>query len=262
MDTEKQSSPHGFVKLLIWILPTLVLLLAALFVFKLVPTLFSALTFAAIVLIGLIISRLLMLLISKKTGVQKAWRIAVWVAALLLLLFISLFLPRATHERTEINAQSRFENAAARYLDESFIPLELGTTRSVEYHNVNTIAAIFESSSYTLLCTYDEEEYAAEKAALEARYSFRTKDLPTEFVISGEEVKRIPPYTDIGNYNFRFVLPRDEYPDDCFFKSCFIIVTNDESHEIGYIVFYDYDLDEADDLTRFLIDYCGWNYIR
>ena len=116
-----------------------------------------------------------------------------------------------------------------------------------------------------LLCRYGAEDYQAEKAAVEARYVFRTKPLETGKVEDGETLT-ISPYARIGGDEFRFVLPEDD-PENknvhyCFYHRSVMIVTNDETKEIGYLFFKDKELDVAEDLTEFLNNYCAWKLIR
>ena len=37
---------------------------------------------------------------------------------------------------------------------------------------------------------------------------------------------------------------------------------NDVERQIAYIAFSDIDLDEAENLTEFIVEYCGWKYIH
>ena len=116
-------------------------------------------------------------------------------------------------------------------------PLELGTPESLEYHSYDTNAlVVFQSQSCTLLCRYADEDYDAAKAALEARYRFRTELMDTEYAFGDKQVKQIEPYTRIGDDFFRVLMPRDgerEFADD-FYKGCILIMTNDVRREIGY----------------------------
>ena len=199
-----------------------------------------------------------------------------WVCLTLLALALVLSsgcsaLPKFNHTQTDKNALAEFEKAVSKlYLSgdnvpaELLIPQEIGEPSTTEFHSYTTAAYIFESRAYTLLCRYDEAEYAKEKAALETRYSFRTEPVYSEDTLISKNAKELEPEFDIGGDHFRFIMPNDEYEGymGVFFKGCSLVVTNDERHEIAYIVYKDTDLDVADDLVEFVNDTCGWKYVR
>ena len=206
----------------------------------------------------------------------KVKRPFAWFVPLLLLVLFAfngcLPFPIARHKRYEENAQAKFEEAVLKIYPESgsipvdlVVPPEIGSPAATEFHSYWTYMAIYESNAYTLLCSYGEEEYAAAKAAIEARYSFRTEPLDAGYVPRGQKAVQIEPYARIGDDCFRFLLPADEDDQDgwdAFYKRCLMVMTNDAEHEIGFIVFQDLDLDEAEDLAEFLNLWCGWKYIR
>ena len=177
-----------------------------------------------------------------------------------ILFIISLFVH---HYSTKINAQSRFEAKVETVLPDALsLPLDLDSPKTVVLHKYRTNSlGIFQSRSCTLLCRYDEAEYAAAKAALEARCRFRTE--PLDSGSSDPENQLIEPFAEIGNDRFRFLCPEDHDEDAwAFYKRSILIVTNDVEQEIGYIVFEDVDLDVAENLTEFINEKCGWRYIR
>lgn len=177
-----------------------------------------------------------------------------------ILFMISLFVH---HYSTKINAQSRFEAEVETVLPDALpLPLDLDSPKTVVLHKYRTNSlGIFQSRSCTLLCRYDEAEYTAAKAALEARYRFRTE--PLDSGSSDPENHLIEPYVKIGNDQFRFLYPGDDDENAwAFYKRSILIVTNDVEQEIGYIVFEDIDLDVAENLTEFINERCGWKYIR
>lgn len=175
------------------------------------------------------------------------------------------------HSKTGVHALAKFERAVSDlYVPgdnvpaELLIPQEIGEPSSTKFYSNTTLMLIFETRAYTLLCRYDEAEYAREKAALETRYSFRTEPLYSEDTFFNKDAKELEPEFDIGGDHFRFIMPNDDYEGymGLFFKGCSLIATNDEEREIAYIVFKDQDLDVADDLTEFVNDTCGWKYVR
>ena len=204
----------------------------------------------------------------------KVKRPFAWFVPLLLLVLFAfngcLPFPIARHKRYEENAQAKFEEAVLKIYPESgsipvdlVVPPEIGSPDATEFHSYWTHMAIYDSNAYTLLCSYGEEEYAAAKAAIEARYSFRTEPLYSKDPTFSDDAKELDPEFDIGDDHFRFILPNDK--EDIyggFFKGCFIVVTNDVKYEIAYIAFMDMDLDVADDLAEFVKDTCGWRYVR
>ena len=208
-----------------------------------------------------------------KSGMAK--KLLLWLVPLLtLILFTSsgcLLLPIGRHKYDKAHALAKFEEAVSELYPpgdnvpvDLVVPPEIGSPSSTEFHSYCTSMIIFESKAYTLLCGYDEAEYTEAKAAIEARYSFRTEPLYSEDTTFSDDAKQLEPVFDIGDDHFRFIMPNDEYDGYCgeFFKGCFIVVTNDAEHEIAYIAFMDQDLDVADDLAEFVKDTCGWKYVR
>lgn len=263
---EKKRLPKWVVNLFSWCLPALVLLGA--FIGILSPVLDRSMisTLCLLLLIGLIVTRLIFLFRSRRAVGAKIWRAAVWTVLLMALIFLLPFFPLKLHRSIQEDAQSRFEASVSEvfpgYLSE---PLELGPVKSVEYHMYLESVAFWTNRSYTLLCRYDPSDYDGAKAALETRYSFRTEPLDAGYVPRGQKAVQIEPYARIGDDCFRFLLPADEDDQDgwdAFYKRCLMVMTNDAEHEIGFIVFQDLDLDEAEDLAEFLNLWCGWKYIR
>ena len=271
---KKNLLPSWAVKALIWCGPTLFFLLVDTAIFGLVPEKKTVATFCLIPLFGLMVTRMIFLFRSRRSVGAKIALAVLWLLLQALLWFIALFSPFNLYHCTRSEAQERFETYFSKlyYLSTTsqdtprslLFPLELGTPETLEFHSYDKHAAIFLSQSCALLCSYAEADYEAAKAALEARYSFRTELMDTEHAYRDKQVKQIEPYTRIGDDFFRVLLPRDgerEFTDD-FNKGCILIVTNDVRHEIGYIAFSDFDLDVAENLAEFLNDYCGWKHIR
>ena len=272
---KKPLLPPWAVTALIWCAPTLFFLLVDTAIFGLVPEKETIFTFCLIPLFGLMVTRLILLFRSRRSIGAKIGLTVLWLLLQAALWFVALFFPINLHHCVREDAPERFE---ARFSEMHFMairpessaksllfPLELGTPEALEYHSYDTSGlVIFQSQSCTLLCRYADENYDAAKAALEARYSFRTELMDTEHAYRDKQVKQIEPYTRIGDDFFRVLLPRDEESGfyDSFYKNCILIVTNDVRCEIGYIVFSDFDLDMAEDLAVFLNDYCGWKHIR
>lgn len=215
---------------------------------------------------GLIVSRLIFLLRSRRSIRAKTGRAIFYVALLFLLLFLGLFSPHQIHRSSQRNAVARFGSTLpdSDKRSTAFGSPTLGAPEKTTYHYYKTCAAVFESHAHILLCRYSPADYAAQKDKLERQYAFRTEALIGSPDLRGESTLLIEPYVRIENDEFRFLFPWDganEYGDR-YFKTCLMFVTNDETHEIGFIAFDDGDLDEAKDLTQFITDYCGWSVIR
>ena len=272
---KKPLLPPWAVKALIWCGPTLFFLLVDTAILGLVPEKETIFTFCLIPLFGLMVSRLIFLFRSRRSLGAKIGLTILWLLLQALLWFVALFFPINLYHCVREGAPEQFENHFSKLYflcttpqdtpKRLLFPLELGTPETQEYHRYEKMAfSVFHSSSCTLLCRYAEEDYEAAKAAVEARYRFRTELMDTEYSFGDKQVKQTEPFTRIGNDFFRVLLPRDgerEFTDD-YYKGCILIMTNDIRHEIGYIAFADMDLDMVEDLAAFVLDNCGWKHIR
>ena len=133
---------------------------------------------------------------------------------------------------------------------------DLGDPEQIEYHYFfNQIATFFDSDCYTLICTYSPEDYATMTAELEDRYTFHTEPLD-----AGET--DLPPLYTLDGYEFRFLEMHTDTYHLMFPKTMILIGTNDETHEIVWSCYDDDDLDYIPDPEEFLLEDCGWKYIR
>ena len=227
----------------------------------------NMISFAFYVLIpALIITRLIFLFRSKRGVGAKVWRTAVYAAILFIALFVGMLGPNEIYRSTHRNAWETFVSTfpdTGKRRDALGSP-ELGAPEEMTYHHYYFRFMIFRWDADILLCRYRPENYAAQKAALEQQYTFRTEPLIGASELNGEDAVYLEPCVTIGNDEFCFIFPGDEDNayGDRYFKRCLLLVTNDETHEIGFVTFIDDDLDEAKDLTRFLKEYCGWEYVR
>ena len=249
-------------KLIIWCLPTLILLLIGIFGIGIIPNRDSLPSFVTIAMIGLIITRIIFLLRSKSKFIIKALLLVVWIVIFLVVGFLGLFMSRTIHHVIKTDTQIRFEADIPRlFLESVSAPIEVGTTESTEYHMFARSALIFESRSWILLCRYNEEEYERAIESMEERFHFRTDALGTGYYDDdGVEIVD-DPYAMIGDERFRMVYPEDGNISDYFYKDCALIMTNDVKHQIAYIVFHDYDLDMTASLEEIINEYCGWKYL-
>ena len=250
------------VKLIIWCMPTLILLLISILWIGILPNRDSLFSFVAIAMTGLIVTRIIFLLRSQRKAGVKAALLIVWIVVFVAVGFFGLFMPRTIHRVIKVDAQSRFEADIPRlFLESVSAPIEVGTTESIEYHTVSMSALIFESRSWILLCQYNEEEYERSVTSGEERFSFRTEPLGTGYYDDHHVEITDDPYTVIGDERFRMLVPGD---GDIFYfyKGCFLIMTNDAKHQIAYIAFSDVDLDMTESLEALITEYCGRKYLN
>ena len=170
-------------------------------------------------------------------------------------LFSSLFL-EAYH------ADELCEKYEVVQCESDFLPEinDIGDTQSLAYYHVGRFnSMMFYSESDVLVCEYSEAEYLAQKAAIEEKYVFETRiderdDSYDQYVCY--------PYAEIDGFLFRRLADEEgaemysSYP-----KEVHIVGTNDETREIVYLDFYDFDLDYISDFTRFIKVDCGWDAI-
>ena len=260
---KKEKRCHeSVIKLIIWCAPTLILLLIIVFWSGIIPSQSSDLLIVIIALMGLIITRIIFLLRSPKKAATKAALILVWIVIFVVVGFFGLLLGRTIHHVIKTDAQSRFEADIPHYFLESVsAPIEVGSPKTTEYHTYSRSFSIFYSDSWILSCWYNEEEYTKTVTSIEEHFRFRTEPLGTGYYDENHIEIVDDPYTMIGDELFRMLVPGDGDISD-FYKSCFLIMTNDKNHQIAYIAFSDEDLDMIESLEDLINDYCGWKYLQ
>ena len=133
---------------------------------------------------------------------------------------------------------------------------DLGEPEKIEYHYFyNLFFTIFDSDCYTLICTYSPGDYASMTAELDSRYTFHTEPLD-----AGDT--ELPPLYTLKGYQFRFLEMDTETYNLWYPKYMILVGTNDETHEIVWSYYDDDDLDYISDPEDFLLDDCGWKFIR
>ena len=253
---------ESMARLIIWCMPTLILLLISVFWIRIIPNRESLPSFVLIATIGLIITRIIFLLRSPRKAGIKAALLVLWIVIFVVAGFIGLLTGRMTHHIIKADAQSRFEaDIPHLFLESVSAPIKVGTTESIEYHTFSWSALIFESRSWILLCRYNEEEYERAIASLEEPFRFRTEPLETGYYDDDRVAIVDDPYTTIGDECFRILDPGDG-DNSVFYKGCFMIMTNDAKHQIAYIAFSDDDLDMTESLEALINEYCGWKYLN
>lgn len=132
---------------------------------------------------------------------------------------------------------------------------DIGQPTEVEYYYVDSSFAIFCSETNHLICRYTPEEYEIQKARLDEEYIFQTETI-TLYDSSCE------PMTEIDGYRFR-MLSTEAYKESLYYpKSVILIGYSDEAREIVYIAYYNFDLDYISSLDTFIVEDCGWKYVR
>lgn len=119
-----------------------------------------------------------------------------------------------------------------------------------EYKNISNYKyhsmAIFQQEAYTTILKYNEDKFEAEKSRIESSYKFYSTP------IENEEAEPIFSYE---GFSFSVEIS-DWYP-----KEMNLVGINEETREIVYVSFQDYDLDSISDYNEFLEYYCGWRYV-
>ena len=135
---------------------------------------------------------------------------------------------------------------------------QIGQPSHLTYNHIHAEFFIFTSETDYLICQYEPEEYALQKAALDTAYTFQTTPIKNYDSVCA-------PMAEIGGYTFR-MLSFDAYDTETHLimypKKMVLIGYSDEAREIVYLAFDDIDLDSIPSLESFIINDCGWKYIR
>lgn len=122
---------------------------------------------------------------------------------------------------------------------------ELGPYLDYRFNYTAKRESVFQSHAYILILSYDVEEYNARKEVLETQYTYLQE---IDKGVSGQY--------NMSGFTIRAVEGGD-YPNEMLF-----VAISDTRQEIGYIYYYDQDLDYIDDpLGKFLAENTGWNGI-
>ena len=127
---------------------------------------------------------------------------------------------------------------------------ELGNPEEIEYYNLFFAYVIFSHETDGLICTYTQEDYELQKAKLDTVYKFQTERTTDGF----------EPMIEIDGYQFQ-MLSSKEY-DLYYPKNMVLIGCSDDANEIVYLEFHNADLDYITSLQDFIMNICGWKYIR
>ena len=99
----------------------------------------------------------------------------------------------------------------------------------------------FDVYTLGLFLSYDEEEYNKQKEHIIQNYTF-----------SDESESKSDSLAKVNGYIIKLV--EEDYPLETY-KMGFLIGTDDNNHRIGYMYYYDFDLDVLDDLDSYVESY-------
>lgn len=185
----------------------------------------------------------------------KTWKKFVLTGVILVLFLMTFFISSLLVGWTQLK---RYEGnkAVQRYSTlesaSGLMPdlVELGKPVKIEFYNLKSFAFIFLDETDGLICTYTQEDYELQKAKLDTVYKFQT-----ERTMDGFE-----PMIEIDGYQFQ-MLSSKEY-DLYYPKNMVLIGCSDDANEIVYLEFHNTDLDYITSLQDFIMNICGWKYIR
>ena len=202
-----------------------------------------------ILILFLIVAFVASLLLSFIKKIPDVTRVV--LATILLLLttavyiFFTLLVPttefRALKNETEIY---NYYNENNRDYDD-FDFEKYGEYESISNYKYHLIG-IFSQEAYTTILKYNKDNFEAEKKKIENSYKFYTTPI---------EPEGADPEFYYEGFDFRIEIS-DWYP-----KEVSLVGINEETLEIAYISFEDYDLDSMSDYEWFLDSYCGWQYV-
>ena len=159
--------------------------------------------------------------------------------------FLGFFGPtvefRSFDNAEEIN---NFYNENNRY-DDDFDFEKYGEYESISNYKYHSMA-IFSQEAYTTILKYNEDNFDEEKSKIENSCKFYSTPIENE---------ESDPVFSYEGFDFRTEIS-DWYP-----KEMNLVGINEETLEIAYVSFQDYDLDSISDYEEFLDYYCGWRYI-
>ena len=210
---------------------------------------------------GLVLTRLIFMLRKERPAVSAVLRVlGLWVLLALVVfssMFWTIFFPMETHAVVRVNPAERF----AEHWPKTLAAPDPGQPREIACHECFRLSGmLLDTESTVLLCAYGDD-YEAEKAALETRFSFREEPL-TSWDRDADTEREFNPTVRIGDDEFRFLNLPEGYSGVTFYKYCVLIVTNDVTREIGYLIYEDIDVDYAPDIERFIEYNCCWSFVR
>ena len=185
----------------------------------------------------------------------KTWKKSVLSGVILVIFLIIFFFSSLLVGWTKLRHYEESEAVQQYSLSESESGLmpdlaELGKPTKVEYYNLFSFFYIFSLETDGLICGYTQENYELQKARLDVAYTFQREKTKDDF----------EPMVEIDGYQFR-MLSSKEY-DLYYPKNIILIGYSDDANKIVYLEFFDIDLDYITSLKDFIMNDCGWKYIR
>lgn len=173
--------------------------------------------------------------------VIKSLFAVVLICALIFGIFLLLLLGNYSQVRTDI---AKYEKDLLTIGNAAKLMPELDTLgdyTDIEYTYKLKCYSIFMgffSDAFALFVTYDQDQYNTEKEKILSEYIFL--DAP---VMRSADTYELPvTELEYKGYSFKIV-PDEEYIDYCACKSFMMIGFNDETSEIVYMYYYDFDID-------------------
>jgi len=196
------------------------------------------------------------------TSRMKRWG-KILLSILLFICFVTLDF--ATLLWGTLEDLDRYKNAAAVEAYEEHGQLvgtmpdleELGMPEQTEYYRYD-LSKLFWWGAETLICQYSDADYMEEKARLEERYVFQEKPFQRSYTEPLCE-----PTAEIDGYTFRILSIEGAYKDEIRYPdSLMFVATNDATQEIVYLATDDPERDYIEALDEYILEVCGWKYIR
>lgn len=131
---------------------------------------------------------------------------------------------------------------------------ELGEYEDVDFKFYRDNMLIFQSDTYILKVSYDDENYEKEKELIDNNYIYQTETLID--VVDENTYKKEPSFM-LDTFNMK-MLSQAEYRLD-YPKELVFIGKSDEKKTISYVYYLNWDLDYIDiPFEEFLKRDCGW----
>ncbi len=178
----------------------------------------------------------------------------------LLIVFVFLLVFTSADYLTKYNENDLIQAPEMIRENSDFIPNieEIDDYQEIEYYYFYSNMRLFESDTYVLVSKYDVDEYEKQKAIIEQKYIFETESHTVKHL---DEEITCHPYAEIDGFLFRRIKGEEAGIYESYPKKVFIVGTNDETHEVVYIDFYDFDIDYIIYFDSFVKNDCGWRYI-
>lgn len=126
---------------------------------------------------------------------------------------------------------------------------ETGDYEEIRLFNYKSYYLLGNSVANTVVLKYDKDKYDAEKQRIADTYIFQE-----------ESIRNTIPNSLIDDYYFKMLSIQDYC--DYYPKHVRFVATNDKTNEIVHINFYDVELDYIESVEDFILNDCGFKYIK